>query len=409
MELLSRKYLMMLIVLMGTFMVVLDGSVVNIALPTITSYFHVDMDTSQWVVTAYLVSVVFLLILFGRAADYVGRARMFKIGFSLFTLSSLGCGLSNSLAMLVAFRAFQGIGAAMAFAVNTALIFEIFPPEERGRSMGLMGSIVAVAGLIGPAIGGYIVQAAGWEYIFFINLPVGALMLLGAHKYLNLTETPANHAGQPLIDMSIFKDKNFTLANIGMVLFFIASFTITILMPFYLEQVMGFTPAKVGTFFMLVPSMTFFGAPISGYIFDKYAWKYQAAIGTLLQAIGMLLMAYATRIASFEIIIIAYLIVGLGTATFMSPNNTEIMNSLPRDRLNTSSSLLSTFRNFGMVAGVTLGSKILVIQMALVGFTGTVLQLGPQLMTQFVSNGMLYGFGLSTLGALICVWRNYTK
>jgi MFS family permease len=406
---LSDKYLMMMVVLLGTFMAVLDGTVVNIALPTITSYFHVNMDATQWIGTVYITAEVLLLIVFARAASQVGKARMFKIGFGIFILSSLACGLSNSLPMLIACRAVQGIGASMAFAVNYALMYEIFPANERGKSMGFIGSVVAVAGLVGPALGGYIVQVLGWRYIFFINVPIGILLILGAIKFLHPSEIKEDYSGQPLIDLSIFKDRNFTLANVGMLLFFIASFTITILMPFYLELVMGYTPAMVGTFFLIVPAITFLGAPVSGNLYDKYGWKYQAAMGTLLQAVGMLLMVFATRAWSIVLICIAYALTGCGTALFQAPNSTEIMNSIPVTRLSSSSALMSTLRNLGMVIGLAMGSNLLVFQMDLAHIAGTVMDLAPQTLAVFVSNGMIYGSLLSILGAVVCIYRNIIK
>jgi MFS family permease len=405
----SKKSLMMLVVLMGVFMVVLDGTVINVAMPTISSYFNVDMDVTQWVVTAYMAAEVLLLILFGRAAGTVGKARMFRLGFAVFVLSSLACGLSTSLPMLVACRAFQGIGASMAFAVSYALMYEIFPPNERAKSMGYIGSIVAVAGLIGPAIGGYVVEWAGWQYVFFINIPVGIVMLVASWKYLNPTETKEDYTGKPLIDLSIFKNKAFTLSNIAMMLFFIAQFTVTILLPYYLELVMKLTPSQVGTFFMIVPCVTFLGAPYSGHLYDKYGWKHQSTLGAVLLSTGLVTMAVATRGWSYPLMCVAYAIIGIGSALFQSPNSTDIMNAIPRETMSATSALNSTFRNLGMVLGMTLGSHILVYQMSFAGIVGTVLTLDPSILAVFVSNGLVYAFGLALFSIVACAVRRWVK
>jgi MFS family permease len=404
---LSKKYLMAMTLVLGVFMVVLDGTVINVALPTITEYFNTNADSTQWITTAYMMAEVLLLILFGRAAGTVGKARMFKLGFTIFVLSSIACGLSISLPMLVACRVFQGIGASMAFAVSYALMYEIFPPNERAKSMGYLGSVIAVAGLVGPTLGGYIVEWAGWQYIFFINVPVGIVMLAMAWKYLNPVETKEDYSGKPLIDLSIFKNKAFTLANIAMMLFFVAQFTVTILLPYYLELTMKMTPSQVGLFFMIVPCITFVGAPLSGHLFDKYRWKYQSTVGVMLLVTGLGLMAMGTRAWNYPLICVAYAFVGIGTALFMSPNSTEIMDAIPRETMSASSALNSTFRNIGMIAGMLLGSHLLVYQMKFAGIPGTVLTLNPSVLATFVSNGLIYAFALAILSAVVCVYKNH--
>ena len=157
-EIYARRYLILAIVLAGTLMSVLDGIVVNIALPTITSHYHVALAESQWIITAYLLTMTGLLLVFGRASRYTGRARLFILGFALFSLSSLACGLAPNLTALIVFRIVQAVGGAMVFSISSALIFQAFPPRERGRAMGYLGSTVAVGGIAGPALGGFIVQ-----------------------------------------------------------------------------------------------------------------------------------------------------------------------------------------------------------------------------------------------------------
>jgi MFS family permease len=151
----------MLLILTGILMFVLDGSVVNIALPSITRYFNSDMAQSQWVITSYLLTTTSLLMIFGKVSEYTGRIRLFLAGFVIFTLSSLACGLSTSLAMLVLFRAVQAVGAAMAFSISSAVIFEIYPPGERGRAMGYIGSTVSIGSIAEPMLGGYLVDFFG--------------------------------------------------------------------------------------------------------------------------------------------------------------------------------------------------------------------------------------------------------
>jgi MFS family permease len=146
------RHLIMLMVLIGVLMAVVDGSVVSIALPTITAYFHVNMAQSQWVMTGSLVTLTSLLLIFGKVSERTGKSKLFLSGFSLFTLSSLACGLATSLEMLILFRVVQALGAAMVFSISAAIIFQVSPPEERGRSMGYIGAQWPLEALLGQRL-----------------------------------------------------------------------------------------------------------------------------------------------------------------------------------------------------------------------------------------------------------------
>ena len=177
------------IILLGIFMFVIDGSVVSIALPTITRYFQADVAQSQWVITSYLVTVTSLLMIFGKIAERTGKVRLFLAGFVIFTMASVACGLSTTLSMLIFFRAVQAAGAAMSFSISTAIIFQIYHHGEQGRAMGYIGTTVSLASIAGPILGGYLVDYMGWKYIFLINLPIGIVLLALAAKYMKIEET----------------------------------------------------------------------------------------------------------------------------------------------------------------------------------------------------------------------------
>ena len=173
----THKYVILVIVLVGVLMSVLDGIVVSIALPTITGAFSVDISSSQWTITAYLVTLTSLLLFFGRIAEFTGRALLFIAGLAVFTLASLACGLSATFGQLVAFRVLQGVGGAMVFSISGAILFLAFPPQERGRAMGYLGSTVAVGSILGPVLGGFLVDTLGWRSIFLINSPSASCSL----------------------------------------------------------------------------------------------------------------------------------------------------------------------------------------------------------------------------------------
>ena len=180
---------MAFIVFAAIFMAVLDGNVVNIALPTITTYFGVEVTYSQWVVTAYLVTLTSLLLIFGRVSEFVGRGRMFILGFVVFTLGSLACGLSPGLPALILFRVIQATGAAMLFSISSAIIYQLYPRGEQGKSMGYVGATVAIGSIAGPVLGGFLVDTLGWQYIFLINVPIGAVLIPVAMKYFGPEES----------------------------------------------------------------------------------------------------------------------------------------------------------------------------------------------------------------------------
>jgi len=185
----AGRNILAVIILLGIFMFVIDGSVVSIALPTITRYFQADVAQSQWVITSYLITVTSLLLIFGKIAERTGKVRLFLAGFVIFTVASVACGLSTSLNMLIFFRAVQAAGAAMSFSISTAIIFQIYHHGEQGRAMGYIGTTVSLASIAGPMLGGYLVDYMGWKYIFLINLPIGIVLLALAAKYMRIDET----------------------------------------------------------------------------------------------------------------------------------------------------------------------------------------------------------------------------
>ena len=319
-----NRYVILTIVLAGVFMSVLDSVVVNIALPDITSYFNVTVADSQWVVITYLVAQTSFLIIAGKISERTGRARMFALGLAVFTISSLLCGLSTSLPQLIIFRLLQGLGASMLFSISAAIIFQVFGHQERGKAMGFLGSTVAVAAMVGPALGGFIVGSLGWQYIFLINVPIGIIALVAALKMLKLEERCVDclrmdyagaglwvttilflvlmlglvgqtgtltstalvflivfvtafglfirrerRAAHPLLDISVFRVRRFTLAGLSMVMFFMSMSMVTILGPFYYEGVLSYRPEQVGLIFMVLPAVMMIGSPLAGRMYDR--------------------------------------------------------------------------------------------------------------------------------------------
>ncbi|MCD1294938.1 MFS transporter [Methanocella sp. CWC-04] len=457
----KNKYLILLIVLAGIFMSVLDGIVVSIALPTITSYFNVDVAISQWTITAYLLTMTSLLLIFGRVSEYTGKIKLFMIGFLVFILSSLACGLSSSIEQLIAFRVLQGIGGAMVFGISGAILFQAFPMNERGRAMGYLGATVAIGSIAGPILGGFIVDTLGWQYIFLINVPLGAVLLTAALKYLKMEETTSHRLNMdwigaltlivsmvslitllgelaksvsitmsstlcagifivafaafmireskcthPLLDLSIFKDKKFLMPMISMTLFFISNFMMSFIGPFYFQGVMKYSPSQVGMVYLIMPLVMMIGSPLSGWLYDKYRSKHLSALGMLIMSLSTLLLGYLCLAGDMMLIIVCFVLLGVGSAIFQSPNNTEMMNALPKSKIAIGSSASATLRNLGMTLGVSLSSIMVTLQLSMAGYDGAILEAGTPLLSGTIGNIMFMAGLLCAIGVVTSLLRN---
>jgi EmrB/QacA subfamily drug resistance transporter len=455
-----NRYIIMVIVLMGIMMSVIDGIVVSIALPTITAFFNVDVSLSQWTITGYLLTMTSLLLIFGKLSEYFGKVNLFIAGFSIFTLSSLACGLSTSLPMLICFRVVQGFGAAMVFSISAAIMFQAFPESERGRAMGFLGSAVAIGGIAGPVLGGLIVDALGWEYIFLINVPIGIVLVGLAFKYLKVHEfrskkleidwpgslllivfmtslmlflgslgnsvslTPAvmamaviaagsmitfiyreSHCEKPLLDLSIFRIKRFALPVISMMLSFIATFMLSITGPFFLQGVLHYSPSQVGILYLITPVVMVVMAPVMGWLYDRTRSKYYASAGMLISAVANIAMGYIALHFNWAILVAIFVLSGIGGSLFQSPNNTEMMSSLPAKKLGLSSSVSATVRNLGMAMGVSIAAILVTFQLSTAGYVGPILDAGP-ILASVISNVMYTAGVLCIISAVISIIKN---
>ena len=202
----KNPWLIFSVTAMGTFMATLDSSIVNVALPVITTKLGTDISLAQWIVAGYLLTISSLLPIFGRAGDMYGQRRLYTSGIVLFTLSSISCGFSWSIWMLIVSRVFQAMGASMMMSNAPAIIALTFKPEERGRALGAIGTVVAMGSIVGPSLGGIIVGTLGWQSIFFINIPIGLLCFVMGRSILpkgEIKDETFDFAGAFLFTLSI--------------------------------------------------------------------------------------------------------------------------------------------------------------------------------------------------------------
>jgi len=390
----------------GTFMATLDSGIVNTALPTIAQGFGASLPEAQWIVACYFLVISCLLPLFGRLGDTRGRRPMYQLGFVIFTVASMLCGAAPSLAWLIAARVGQGIGAAMLMANGPAIIMAAFPGPTRGRALGLVGMTVALGSLTGPGLGGLLLQGFGWRSVFYVNLPIGLAGIALARRYLprmeQLRKNPLDILGavlfaigmttlllgiihghdwgwsspvilgclitavlalgafgvwecrvdHPMIDMSLFRIWPFLSGNIVAFLAFLSMFTTAILMPFYLQQQMHFSPLMIGAVLSTLPLSMAVSAPISGYLSERINFGTLTTLGMAVTSFGLYFQSLLGPLSPHWRIFAGQVILGLGVGIFMSPNNNSVLSSAPQDKLGLVSGVLALVRNVGMVSGI---------------------------------------------------------
>lgn len=409
-----NKWLIFLFVAIGIFMSTLDSSIVNIALPTIMADFGVPLSTMEWVVMIYLLTISSLLLSFGRLSDIAGRRWVYSRGLVVFSVGSLCCALAINAPWLIAARAFQGIGAAMIMSCTPALVVDTFPASERGRALGMVGTVVASGLTVGPALGGVLIHLFSWRVIFYINVPIGivtavliARLLRGSHADVTAEESfdwvgavlltlslvcfllASSHGyhwgylsprtlgllgisvlttavfirfetkiSHPVVQPSLFSIRLFTLPILSGVTLFISLFTVVFLMPFYLIHPCGYPIDKVGLFMVVPFVFLFFVSPLSGSLYDRLGSRMLCTVGMTIMAAALFLLS-RLRCGETPLPIVWRLaLVGLGAAIFLPPNSSAAMTAVPPRRRGIAAGTVAAARNLGMVLGVALAGAI---------------------------------------------------
>jgi EmrB/QacA subfamily drug resistance transporter len=404
----SGKWFVMAAVAMSIFLGTIDGSIVNVAQPTLVQVFQTDLAVVQWVTLAYLLVITTLLLSVGRLADIYGKKSLFVWGIVIFTVGSVLCGLSPTIGWLIALRVIQAIGAAMITALGAAITTSSFPPEERGRALGITGSVVSIGIIAGPALGGILLDTLSWHWIFFVNLPVGILGLLLAVRYiphdtpqggqrfdlagaitlgvsllaLLLALTVGQELGfgsplilalfviwlilfvafimielrrsQPMLDLRLFRNPLFAVNVATGFITFLAIAGPGLLMPFYLQNVLGYPTRSIGLLLGVVPIGLGIMAPLAGSLSDRFGSRPITLLGLLTLFAGYCAISTLGTSTSTLGYILRFIPIGLGMGIFQSPNNSAIMGSVPRSQLGVTSSLLSITRTLGQTVGLAL-------------------------------------------------------
>lgn len=409
------KWVVLGIVGIGVFMATLDSSIVNISLPAIAERFAVPLNgVVEWVVIAYLLAVATVLLSLGRLADIVGHKPIWLTGLVVFTIGSALCGAAPSLGALVGFRAFQGLGGAMIMAISPALLTAAFPAHERGRALGLNAVIVALGVSTGPTLGGLLTHTLSWRAIFYVNLPIGIAGVVATALVLRRRRTPGRGrfdpigalllalgvggltlglsfgqewgwgssrfvatmvvtgvalvslvfveraVPEPVLDLALFRNRLFAAANVSLVLSFLALFSVSFLLPFYLEELRGLTTLQAGLMLTPLPLTLAVVAPISGSLADRIGTRWLASAGLAIACVALVLMATFGAATPLWRVVGTLVMTGLGQGMFSSPNNSALMGAAPSNRQGVAAGMLATGRVVGQSVSVALTGAIFI-------------------------------------------------
>jgi DHA2 family multidrug resistance protein len=408
-------------VMIGTFMAVLDATIVNVALPKIMGSFGIDIDTAEWVLTAYLLVFAVMLPTSGWVADHFGYKRTYFLALALFTFGSFLCGMAWNENALITFRIVQATGAGFMMPVGMAIVTREFPIQQRGMALGFWSIAAAASVSLGPLIGGYLVDNVGWNAIFDVNVPVGVVGLFATmviqREYRSehtrsfdfigfismsislstlllalsdgnaawntggwsspfilscfvisaisliiflVTEFTIKH---PLIELNLFKDFNFTVANGILFIFGLGMFGSTFLLPLYLQNSLGYTAFQAGAMFLPIGFLQAFFAPISGVLSDKVNPKVPAVIGIVLLAISLYLNSSLSLFSERQQIMMPLLIRGVAMGLLFTPLTTLALSRIPKQKIAQASGLFNVIRQLGGSFGVAIMGALLTRRM----------------------------------------------
>jgi EmrB/QacA subfamily drug resistance transporter len=450
----NRKWWTLGAVALGLFMIMLDNTIVNVALPSMQRDLGISVSELEWIVSGYALTFAVLLLTGGKLADLYGRRRIFVVGLAVFTISSLACGLAPSAAVLIGARVVQGVGAALMNPATLSIIVATFPPSERGRAIGIWVGVSAMALAIGPLVGGVITEHASWSWIFFINVPIGVLAMFAARVFIDESrDTSSQHRldlpgllssaialfaltfglieadrygwtsglilglfavaivgfavfvtlelrqGVPMLDLSLFRHGTFAGANTAMLLTAFAMFGMLFFLSLYVQDVLGYSATRAGAAFLPMTVMITLVAPIAGRLSDRVGSRWLMGGGLTLVGVALMLFSRLGVHSSYWMILPALIIAGLGISLTMTPTTAAVMASVPVDKAGVGSAVLNSFRQVGGSLGIAVIGAIVTSQIA-------VAPQSPQYAGQFVS-GMHTGFHVSAamafIGAVVAV------
>ena len=410
----EKNYLLIIIAIsLATFMASLDGTIVNIALPTISESFSLSSSTVSWVATIYLLVMAGCVLIFGKISDVIGYKRVFLTGFVIFTLGSFTCGvlpdLTGSFSTLVGSRAFQGIGGAMITAIAPAMVTAFIPMDMKGKAMGIIMTLAALGTAIGPTMGGFLTQYLSWHWIFFINIPIGilavvlgarviphqfpgpydgkfdrtgaalifiglALLLFGVSEGSNIGWTSPVIIGSlvasvlvlgafvrqelraenPVLELRLFMQKNFLFINLILFLVFFSFSGISYLLPFYLQYVTGYSVSDAGLVLTSLSIAMMVAGIIAGMLYNRVGGRVLSIIAAAVLLVGYFLITHLRVDTTTGFVVLCLICIGFGLGLLITPVSNMVMTTAPRRYQGMVSSLTSLERFAPMTIGIAL-------------------------------------------------------
>jgi EmrB/QacA subfamily drug resistance transporter len=409
----NKKWWTLAAVSFGLFMIMLDNTIVNVALPSIQGALHLKISELEWVVTGYALTFGALMLTGGKLADLFGRRLIFVVGLAIFTLSSLACGLAGSAHVLIAARVVQGVGAALMNPATLSIITVTFPPRLRGTAIGIWAGVSALALAIGPLVGGLITEQISWNWIFYINVPVGVLAIVAAFAFIDESrDTSQNqrpdvpglltsalglfalsyglieannygwtsgrivasfaaaavllvsfvllelHQRVPMLELGLFKNRGFAGANTVMLLVGLAMFGVFFYVSLYVQQVLGYSPVQAGASFLPWTVLIILLAPMAGRFSDRIGPRPFVVTGMIALAASLFLFSRMGVHESFWSLLPAMLLGGVGMSMAMAPTTAAAMSSVRPERAGVGSAVLNSMRQVGGSLGIAIMGSI---------------------------------------------------
>ncbi len=413
----NRKWLTLAAVAFGLFMIMLDNTVVNVALPSIQRDLRADLSELEWIVTGYALTFASLMLIGGKLADLLGRRLIFVVGLAIFTLASLACGLAGSGEVLIGARVCQGVGAALMNPATLSIIAATFPPHQRGMAIGIWAGVSALALAIGPLVGGLITEHIDWSWVFFINVPVGALGIAASFVFIResrdeseeqrldlpglLTSglglfaltygliegnsygwTSARILGSfavaavalvafvlletrqrlPMLDLSLFRSGTFAGANLVVLLVALAMFGVFFFVSLYMQNILGYSAVQAGAAFLPMTVLIILVAPLAGRTSDRIGSRWLMTAGMLLVGTQLVYFSRLGIDSTFWNLLPGLLIGGVGMSLVMTPSAAAAVRSVPVDKSGVGSAVLNAARQVGGSMGIAVLGAIIASQ-----------------------------------------------
>ena len=450
----NRKWWTLGAVAFGLFMIMLDNTVVFVALTAMQEDLKISTSELQWVVNGYALTFAVLMLTGGKLADMLGRRRIFIAGLAIFTAASLACGLATGASFLIGARIVQGVGAALMNPATLSIITATFPPRQRGTAIGIWVGVSAMALAIGPLIGGLLTEHINWSWIFFVNVPVGIAGILVARfaiqesrdeseeQRLDLPGLVASgvglfaltyglieandygwtsgrivasfviaavalatfvlleaHQRVPMLDLTFFKNRTFAGANLVMLLVALAMFGVFFFNSLFVGRILGYSPVQTGATFLPMTILIVFVAPLAGRFSDKIGSRWLMGAGLVLLSASLLSFSMLGLDSTFWDILPGLLLGGVGMSLAMTPTTAAAMGSVPVDKAGVGSAVLNSMRQVGGSLGIALMG-------AIVAASVNVPQTDPRAAAQFVDgyhNALHVAAAIAIVGAVVAV------